>query len=534
MPADFDYIIVGSGAGGSTMAYRLATTGRNSVLVLEYGDQDTDPLHRVPLAHFATEADERYAYHYATEPAAGAGRGETWIRGRVVGGSTTINAMMYSRGQRADFDHLAAHAGSGHWSWDNVLAAYRAMEDHELGASAARGTGGPFGVSVPAAGDELADLVFGAGKTLGLRQAEDINDSDDERIGHTPAMIRGGVRSSAASAFLRPALRAGVTLETGVRAERVLLAGDGARRRAVAVAGSRGGTAIEYRARKEVIVACGTVETPLLLERSGIGQPSQLRRLGIATEVESPSVGERVIEQRMTLVQVHFTRPLGAGADLARQLARGITPPQASAAPSGVLARSGYDFTFYVKSDLGLPRPDLVGHLASFAVDPAAAGFVPAGTPGMLLGMYQLRPETAGSVHLSGAGPSAPPVIRPRYIETDADRRAAGQALARLREFLGAAPLAEVIEGEDFPGAAVPSDAEAALAYVRRSGGSAYHAVGSCALGPDDGDVLDRDLRVRGVAGLRVVDASALPFQMSANPTAPVMALAWLAADLLD
>lgn len=531
MITEFEYVIVGSGAGGSTLAYRLADTGRISVLVLEDGGPDNDPLHQVPLAHFVTEADERYARRYITEPVSGTGQTETWIRGRVAGGSTTINAMMYSRGQQPDFDRLAAHVGSGHWDWRHALAAYRAMEDHDLGESGTRGTGGPFGVSVPAADDEVSGRMFAAGKSLGLRHADDLNDRDDERIGCTPAMIKNGVRSSAASAFLRPALQAGVTLETGVRVDRVLLENG----RAVGVAGiSSTGSTVEYRARAEVIIACGTIESPLLLERSGIGKPDHLRRLGIPVQAESPNVGERMIEHRMTLVQAGLTRPLGTGADIARRLKQGVAVGEDAGKPSGLLARSGYDFTFHLKSDPGEERPDLVGHAAGFVIDPAAPGFTLAETPGLLLAMYQVRPETAGSVHASGREPPAPPVISPRYIETETDQRVTGQALLRLRELLRAEPLAEVIKGEDFPGAVVPSSAEAAVAYARSSGGSAFHAVGSCAMGPDDEDVLDAGLRVRGVEGLRVADASALPFQLSANSTAPVMALAWLAADLLN
>lgn len=523
---EYDYIIVGSGAGGSTLAYRLASSGRARVLVLEYGAQDTDPLHQVPLAHFVTETDERYTYRYATGPVAGTDTTETWVRGRVVGGSTTVNGMIYSRGQRADFDRVAAYTGSGHWGWENVLAAYRAMEDHGLGASDSRGTGGLFGVRAGGLDGELGERVFAAAKSLGWRRAADTNDGDDERIGYTPTATRGGVRNSAATAFLRPALRAGVTLETGVRAERVLLSGG----RAVGVAASRNGTAVEYRARREVIVACGTVESPLLLERSGIGQPALLRRLGIPLAVESPNVGEHVHEHHMTMLQARFTRALGAGPDLAAELA-GITAgdPLARGGDRGLRGRAGYDFVFYVKSEPGLPRPDLVGHAAAFTIDPAA-GAAPVAAPGLLLAMYQLRPETAGSVHSSG---TAEPDISPRYLETETDQRAAGATLRRMRELLGAAPLAEVIAGEDFPGEAAPSTAEAALAYSRYHGAPGLHAVGSCAMGPSADAVLDPDLRVRGVEGLRVVDASALPFQVSANSAAPVMALAWLAADLL-
>ncbi|MDF5757540.1 GMC family oxidoreductase N-terminal domain-containing protein [Spongiactinospora sp. TRM90649] len=527
MGTEYDYIIVGSGAGGSTLAYRLARSGR--VLVLEAGAPDDDPLHRMPKGHFLTMRGDAYAYRYPTVRVAGVGDTGDWVRGKVVGGGTTINAMIYSRGAEADFEALARHAGSGHWGWDSFLAAYRAMEDHELGASPSRGDGGPLGVSVPGVADELAARLFEAGGKLGWEHVEDVNDGDGERIGFTPSTIRHGRRTSAADAFLRPALRAGVTLETGVRAERVLFAG----RRAVGVACRRGGVAVEYRARKEVIIAGGAVESPLLLERSGIGRPDLLRDLGIEVLAAAPNVGERVIEQRIAMVQVRFGRELGVGAELHALFRRDDLGAGGEPGADGLLGTSGYDITFHTKSEPHLARPDLCGAVVPFPIDPAADGFQPAGYPGMLIGLYQTRPETTGTIHSSMAGPSSP-VIAPRFLETGTDQRAASRILGRIRALLGTAPLAEVIEAEDFPTGAVLSFPEPALDYVRRHGTSSSHAVGSCAMGPSDDDVLDAELRVRGVNGLRVVDASAFPFQVSANIGAPTMALAWLAADLFD
>jgi choline dehydrogenase-like flavoprotein len=474
--------------------------------------------------------DDRYAYHYPTGPIAGTDTSETWVRGKVVGGSTTINGMIYSRGARPDFEALAKHTGSRYWAWDNFQAAYRAMEDHELGPSPTRGAGGRFRVSATGTGDELAGRLFAAGEMLGWTRVDDINDSDDERIGYTPSAVRDGLRSTASGAFLRPALQAGVTLATGVRAERILIS----QGRAVGVTGSRGTSAVEFRARKEIILACGTIESPLLLERSGIGRPDLLQRLGIEPRVASPNVGERVIEQHMTLLQVRFDRRLGVAEELSAAVSPGLHPEAYLGSRRGVLATSGYDFTFYAKSQPDNPRPDLVGTAAAFTIDPTAGGFTPAAHSGMLIAMYQIRPETTSAVHSSAPGPGAPPVITPRYFETETDQRAASRILGCIREFIGSGPLAEIVAGEDFPASAVGSDPASALAYARHHGGTVFHGVGSCAMGPASDDVLDAELRVRGVNGLRVIDASALPFQVSANTAAPAMALAWLAADLLD
>lgn len=380
------------------------------------------------------------------------------------------------------------------------------------------------------ADDELASLLFEAGGKLGWKHVEDVNDSDDERIGYSASTIRHGLRTSAASAFLRPVLEAGVALETGVRAERILISGG----RAVGVAGRRGATAVTFHARKEVFVACGAVESPLLLERSGIGRPDLLHRLGIELQVSSPNVGERVIEHRVVAVQVRFGRKLGAAEDFYRLLQNGDLGASFEPATDGVLSAAGLDFVFHAKSEPGLARPDLSAVAAPYPIDPTAAGYRPANYSGMTIGMFQSRPETTSTIHSSAPGPDAPPTITARYLETETDQRAAGRILGRLRELLGTSPLAEVIEGEDYPTEAVASDPESGLAYARNYGAPGYHAVGSCAMGPTADDVLDAELRVRGVDGLRVVDASAFPFQVSANVGAPVMALAWLAADLVD
>jgi choline dehydrogenase-like flavoprotein len=287
-------------------------------------------------------------------------------------------------------------------------------------------------------------------------------------------------------------------------------------------------------ARKEVILAGGTVESPLLLERSGIGAPELLRQLGIAVAVDSPRVGEGVVEHHSPgAVQVRFNRRLGATEELNTLMKQGLQGAKYLATRRGPIARAGYDFSFHCRSEPGLARPDLYGTVAPFAVDPTAKTLRLADHSGMIIGIYQTRPETKSSVHSASADPDVPPVLRPRYFETDTDARAASRALGLVRAFLSAPPLAELVDGEDFPTHEVSSDPVSALQHARRSGGTVYHGVGSCAMGADDDAVVDELLRVRGVQGLRVVDASVLPFQVSGNTAAPVMAVAWIAADLI-
>jgi len=528
----FDVIIVGSGAAGSTLAHRLAESGHDRILVIENGVPDRNPMHRVPKGFFFTLNGERYTYRYRTLPIPGTDTAEVWTRGRVVGGTTTINGMMYSRGAEPDFEALAKHSGAAHWGWDRVLATYRAMEDHALGDGPLRGSGGRLGVSADGPRDELTDRIFAAAGAIGLERVLDVNEGDGERIGFTPSTVRNGRRVSAASAFLKPALRTGrVQLLTHTRISR-LLTKDG---RVHGVEGLRGRSRVEFHARKQVILACGTVESPLLLERSGIGRGEVLRALGIDVAVDSPKVGEGAIEHHSAgRVQVRFNRRLGATEDLNSLFKQGIQGALYLLRRSGPIATAGYDFTFHCKSEPGLERPDLNGSVTPFALDPNAGRMQLADHSGLLVGLCQTRSETSSSIHSSGADPAAPPVIAPRYFETETDARATGRTISRMRELLAASPLAEIIDREEMPGSAVSDEPAAILAHARRSGGTIHHAVGSCAMGQNDDDVVDDRLRVRGVDGLRVVDASVLPFHVSGNPAAPVMAVGWIAADLLS
>lgn len=527
-----DYVIVGSGAAGCALAYRLARSGRSRVVVVEAGGWDIHPLHQVPKGFFFTLAGNRYVSRYGTRPIAGTETVETWVRGRVVGGSTTINGMMYARGAEPDFLALQKHVQAEHWGWASVLAAYRAMENHALGASPSRGAGGPLAISVSAPGDELTERVLAAGESLGWERVADINEGDHERIGATPSTIHRGRRVSAASAFLRPALRTGrVRLLTRARVGR-LLTRDG---RVLGVEGRRRGQRFVLRARREVVLACGTVETPLLLERSGIGRADVVHRLGVDLVADSPGIGENIVEHHSAgRVQVRLTRRLGATLDLNTPLKQAARGAVYLARRTGPIATAGYDITFHCRSEPGVERPDLSGSVTPYALDTAATGMRLARHPGLLIGLSQTRAETKSAVHASGPDAGAPPIITPHYFETETDARAAGRTIARMRELVAARPLADVVEFEEVPGHAVSNDPAAIVSHARRAGGTIHHAVGSCAMGPDPHDPVDAHLRVRGVDGLRVADASVLPFHVSANPAAPVMAVGWIAGTLLE
>jgi choline dehydrogenase-like flavoprotein len=505
---------------------------RPSVLLIEYGGQARNPLLRVPKGFYYTLRGDRYLYRYPVNPVGPAGSHEVWLRGRVLGGSAAINGMIWMRGAPADWDGLAALGNPG-WSWSQVLPAYLAMEDHSLGASETRGAGGPLGVSVANARDEVTAAILASAVRYGWRHVADANADDTERIGFTPSTIRRGRRTTSYDAFVRPALAgrttSRLTVVTRTRAGSLLFNG---RRVAGVAAIDAAGTVRDVTARREVILCAGSVETPLLLERSGIGRPDLLRAHGIEVRAESPNVGERIIEQRGAALQVTLGRMAGHARRLSRGTGQLAEALRYLATGGGPLSTGGYDLVCQFKSDPSLARPDVQGLFVPMAVDTESEELRLARHGGILFMAYPIRPETASSVHISGSAPADLPVIDARYLETERDRDAMAPVIEVARGVLAEAPVAGLIAAEEFPGPSVGTRQET-VDYALATGTGIYHAVGSAAMGPADDDVVDARLRVRGVTGLRVADASVLPVQVSGNTAAPAMLVGYRAADLL-
>jgi choline dehydrogenase-like flavoprotein len=539
---EFDYIVVGAGAAGCVVAGRLAAAAqRPSVLLIEYGGRPVNPLLHVPKGFYYTLRGDRYLYRYVTNPVTPDGSPEVWLRGRVLGGSAAVNGMMWLRGAPADWDGLAARGNPG-WSWADVLPAYRAMEDHSLGASESRGAGGPLGVSVTDPGDEITAAVMASAVSYGWARVADANASDAERIGFTPSTISRGRRTTSYDAYVRPVLArqaaarrgaggqgGGLTVATRTRAARLLF--DGRRVAGVAVVDGRG-RASQVTARREVILCAGSVETPLLLERSGIGRPQVLREHGIELLVESPNVGMRLIEQRGVALQVRLDGDGGSASRLSTRTGQAAEALRWLATGKGLLSTGGYDLVCQFRSDAAVPRPDVQGVIAAMALDTASKDMKLARHGGILFMAYPIRPQTTSSVHISGSAPQDAPVIDARFLETEADQAAVATVLGIARAVLAEPPTAALIGAEEFPGPAVATGRDT-VGYSLATGTGIYHAVGSAAMGPGGDDVVDARLRVRGVDGLRIADASVLPVQVSGNTAAPAMLIGYRAADLI-
>ena len=549
---EFDYVVVGAGAAGCVVAGRLVEGRlgmggrRPSVLLIEYGGRPVNPLLHVPKGFYYTLRGNRYLYRYVTNPVAPGGGPEVWLRGRVLGGSAAVNGMMWMRGAPADWDGLAARGNPG-WSWADVLPAYKAMENHSLGASETRGAGGPLGISVTDTRDELTGAIVESAVSYGWEHVADANASDTERIGFTPSTIRAGRRTTSYDAFVRPVLarqaasrrapgrgepgRPGNGLTVATRTRAVSLTFDGHRVTGVTLAGARS-LVTEVTARREVILCAGSVETPLLLERSGIGRPEVLRKHGIGLKAESPNVGERLIEQRGVALQVRLTGGGGAASRLSTPMGQAREALRWLATGKGLLATGGYDLVCQFKSEPAQPRPDIQGLFVPMALDTASKDMKLARHPGVLFMAYPLRPETTSSVHISGGAPGDAPVIDARFLATERDRSTVAPVLEIGRAVLAQDPVASRIAAEEFPGPSVATRQDT-VRYSHDTGTGIYHAVGSAAMGPGGDDVVDAFLRVRGVTGLRIADASVLPVQVSGNTAAPAMLVGYRAADLV-
>ncbi|MBS80901.1 GMC family oxidoreductase N-terminal domain-containing protein [Variovorax sp.] len=528
MRDDADIVIVGAGSAGCALAARLSEDPGLRVLLVEAGSASLDPWLRIPIGYFKTVGHPRHDWRFETAPDPEMdGRRLPWPRGKGLGGSSLINGMLYLRGHRRDYDQWAELGNPG-WDWDSVRPYFERAMHPEGRARASDGRGGPLSVAdLPP--DSLSDAFIAAAAARGIPGTDDFNGGDNHGAGYLRMTLRNGQRMSSARAYLASARkRPNLRILEGARTLRVLCEGGRARGVEVLHEGRRR----LLHASAEVVLCAGAVQSPQLLQLSGIGPAEQLRHHGIAVALDLPGVGANLQDHlqvrpafrchgALTLNDIANSRLRGAREFLRYVFTRG-----------GALRNGVYRAGAFLPVEGGADWPDVQVHFGLVSFDRPHQP--PHPFSGITLSACLLRPHSRGRIGLASSDPLAAPRIEAGYLSDEADRRLAVAAVHAMREIAGAAPLAGHIAAEHEPGPAVRSDAEL-LQWVRRRAGSIFHPVGTCAMGPESDPmaVLDARLRVRGIEGLRVVDGSAMPRIVSGNTNAPIIMMAERAADLM-
>ena len=526
---EFDFIIAGGGTAGCVLANRLSADGRNSVLLLEAGPRDIYPWIHVPIGYAKTMFHPVYNWRFKTAPVPGMNSREIyWPSGRTLGGSSAINGLIYIRGHRDDYDHWAALGNHG-WSYREVLPWFRKLEHNVRGESEWHGADGPLWVSDIVAKHELVEALIAAGSELGIPPNGDFNGATQEGTGYYQLTTRRGFRCSTAVGYLRPARgRPNLAIETCARVTRI--AQDG--RRATGVVYRKGNAERTVTARREVIVAAGSLQSPQLLQLSGIGPPAVLQPLGIPVNHAPDGVGENLQDHLQVRTIFRCTKPITTNDTLKswwRTMGMGARYVLTRTGPMAIGINQG---GMFARTDPSLDRPDVQFHLATLSSDMAGS---PVHTfSGFTLSVCQLRPESRGVVRVTSPDPLAAPTMQPNYLSTPHDRATIVAGIKLARRLSATRALAPYVAGEYLPGADAVTDDDV-LEFARNKGATIFHPAGTCKMGPasDAMSVVDPELRVHGIAGLRVVDCSIMPTLVSGNTNAPVIMIAEKAADMI-
>ena len=518
----YDYIIIGAGSAGCVIANRLSEDPNVSVLLLEAGGPDDKQEIHIPAA-FSKLFKTAYDWAYETEPEPQMNnRKMYWPRGKMLGGSSSINAMMYVRGNRQDYNEWAELGAQG-WSFPEVLPYFKKMENHEIGATDWRGAGGPLNIAEQRSPNPLTTSFFGAAAEAGINKTDDFNGPHQEGVSYALLTQKGGKRFSTADAYLRPAMKRGpnLTVRTNVLAGRVLTEGT----RAVGVEFQQNGKTEQERASREVILCGGAINSPQLLLLSGIGPAEHLKALGIDVVADLPGVGQNLQDHLASGVQYHCTQPITlANAEKMGNILNFMLFKK------GPLTSNVAEVAGFIKTKPDLPAPDLeILFAPAFFAD---HGFANPPGHGYTIGLILLHPESRGTISLRSTNPADPPRIQPNYLSSENDLKLLIEGLKRCRQIGQASALAPYRGAEFLPGEEVKSDEELAE-YLRSRAETIYHPVGTCKMGSDPLAVVDAQLRVVGVEGLRVADASVMPTVISGHTNAPSIMIGERASDFI-
>ena len=531
---EFDFVIVGAGSAGCVLGDRLSASGKHTVLLLEAGGSDRRFYIQMPLGYGKTFFDPSVNWMYRTEPDPGMdGNADFWPRGKVLGGSSSINALVYVRGQRQDFDRWRA-AGNPGWGYDDVLPLFKAMEDNDFGADDYHGAGGPLHVTdIRKEVHPLCGAFFKAGEQAGLKRNPDFNGTVQEGVGHFQINTRNGKRCSAADAFLRPALgRANLSLITQALVSKVSFVG----KRATGVEYVKGGQTHRVKARREVILCGGSVNTPQLLQLSGVGPAALLKEHEIAVIDDNPNVGQNLSDHQ----GINYTYE--AHVPTMNQMLRPWwgklwAGMQYLAFKSGPLSISMNHAGGFFRTSEKHKTPNMQLYFQAFSTLKPKPGERPILTPdpfpGFSIGLSNCRPTSRGSINIKSADPSVHPKIVGNVFSTDHDVEEMLEAVKFIRTIARQPAMRDIIKAEIAPGPSVQSDEDVVLDFRRRSG-TVYHPVSTCRMGPDPRtSVVDPRLKAHGVSGLRIADCSVFPDIISGNTNAAAMMVGAKAADLI-
>jgi len=525
----FDYIVVGSGSSGAVVANRLSENPKHQVLLLEAGGRDRNPWIHVPIGYYKTMFNPNTSWNYETEPGdTVGGRSIPWPRGKTLGGSSSINGLLYVRGQHADYDHWRQLGNAG-WSWESVLPYFKKAENQERGEDEFHGKGGPLSVSNIRLNHELCEAFIAAGQEAGIKRNDDFNGADQEGVGYYQMTERNGLRCSTAVAYLRDAeKRPNMKIETKALVTRVLIEN----KKAVGIEYSQNGTLHQAKCSGEVILSAGAIGSPQILQLSGVGEGAFLKTKGIDVQHDLPGVGKNLQDHLQVRMIYKINRPVSINDTVRNPFKKVMMGLEFLFNRSGILTIGAGQAGGFVKVMPDAAQPDMQFHFMTMSADKPGTGLHKFSA--FMSTVCQLRPESRGYLEIKSSDPNEKPALHPNYLSEDTDCRFFVEALKYGRMVAEQPSLKAYITEEFEPGPSVQSDEEL-LAHTRKKATTVFHPVGTCKMAPDSdaGSVVDERLRVRGIHGLRVADASIMPTLISGNTNAPCIMIGEKVSDYI-